>query len=220
MQLIEYPDSATMMRALAERVAGELKAALSENQSASLAVPGGTTPGPMFDALSMADVDWANVNVLLTDERAVPADSDRSNEKLLKSRLLVGRAQAANFVRYIPDDEADMVAMQARVDALGALSVLVLGMGEDMHTASLFPGSPELETALSDDAPSILAVEAPGAPEPRFTLTAPILAKATKKHVLIKGEGKKQALTTALASTTEQAPIGVVLDTATVHWAP
>ena len=98
MEFIEYPDREMMMIDLANRIAGELNTCLLQHDWASLAVPGGTTPGPIFDDLSSADLDWSRVHVLLTDERWVPEDHERSNTRLLRERLLVDRAAEATYV--------------------------------------------------------------------------------------------------------------------------
>ena len=99
MELIEYPDSEMMMMNLANRIAGELENVLFQNDTASLAVPGGTTPGPVFDSLCAAGrIDWGRVNVMLTDERWVPETDARSNTRLLRERLLIDKAAAARFV--------------------------------------------------------------------------------------------------------------------------
>ncbi len=219
MDLIEYPDSEMMMIDLANRVAGELGTCLLEHDWASLAVPGGTTPGPMFDALSAADLDWRRVHVLLTDERLVPPDHPRSNERLVRERLLTGRAADATFVRLVPEDGHEIENLFEKVERECPISILLLGMGADMHTASLFPGSKELEAALAPDAPPIMKVTAPGAPEPRLTLTAPVLRNAMTTHVLITGDEKRAALEKARALAPKDAPISVALGTAYVHWA-
>ncbi len=220
MNLIEYPDSEMMMIDLANRIAGELGTCLLEHEWASLAVPGGTTPGPMFDALSAADLDWQRVHILLTDERLVPPDHPRSNERLVRERLLTGRAAAATFIRLVPVSGEDIDTLYESVERECPISILLLGMGSDMHTASLFPGSAELETALAPDAPPILKVTAPDAPEPRLTLTAPVLRDAMTVHVLITGEEKRTAISLARTLPPHKAPISAVLGTASVHWAP
>ncbi len=223
MDFVSYPDREALALSLATRIAGELTEAIDLSGRATLSVPGGSTPGQVFDALSAADLDWARVSVLLNDERWVPESSDRSNTRLLRQRLLVGRAAAARLVPLhveteTPEQGLDWVI--AGVEEALPISVLLLGMGEDLHTASLFPGADHLGAALADDAPAVMAMRAMGAPEPRITLTAPVLRAATHLHVLITGPGKKAALERAqAATTTEEAPIRCVLDQATVHWA-
>ena len=223
MNLIEYPDSEMMMIDLANRIAGELGVALRQNDRVSLAVPGGTTPGPVFDTLCDADLDWGRVHVMLTDERWVPEDHERSNTRLLRQRLLVDRATEAVYVPLYRDTDTPEEALDALSEAIRGelpLSILLLGMGADMHTASLFPGADRLGEGLAKDAPPVLPMRAPGAPEPRVTLTAPVLTGAMSTHVVITGEEKRKAIEAARKLPPEQAPIALVLKTATIHWAP
>jgi 6-phosphogluconolactonase len=221
MDLIEYADTEMMMMDLANVIAGELKAALLHEDFASLAVPGGTTPGPIFDSLCGTNLDWARVRVMLTDERWVPETSERSNTRLLRQRLLVDRAAAATYVPLYdnastPEDKLDDLA--ATVAEQLPLSVLLLGMGADMHTASIFPGADQLDNALHGD-DLLVAMRAPGAPEPRITLSASVLKGAMKRHIVIIGREKREALERARHLTPEEAPVAAVLRGATVHWA-
>ena len=219
MKLTTYADSTTMFADLAALLANEIRRALSDNETARVAVPGGTTPGPIFDALSAADLDWSRVRIMLTDERRVPADHDRSNERLIRERLLVGQAATAEFVRLVPDGD-DTDAQVSELTSHLPLNILVLGMGADMHTASLFPGSPDLAAALEANAPPLMMVEASEGLEPRITLTAPVLSGAQSTHVVIIGDEKRAALDRAQSLTPSEAPIMTVLDQAHVHWAP
>lgn len=218
----EYADREMLCIELAQRLAGDLRAALQHEERVALVVPGGTSPGPVFDDLCAADLDWSRVDVLLGDERWVPEDSPRSNTALVKSRLLVNRAAAARFLPLYapfetPEEALDMLAEP--IAAVMPLSVVLLGMGADMHTASLFPGADRLEEALSPDAPILMALRAPGAPEPRITLTARVLRGAMAKHVLIFGEEKRAALEAAKGLAPLDAPINAVIDEARIHWA-
>lgn len=222
MRLVEYPDAEMMMIELANRLAGDLNSHLLTDEFASFAVPGGTTPGPIFDTLCAADLDWSRVRVMLTDERWVPEDSPRSNTRLLKERLLIERAASARYlplyrVGLQPEDRIEEIA--ADVSANLPLSVLLLGIGADMHTASLFPGADRLEEALASDAPAVLPMRAPGAPEPRVTLTAPVLDGALFKHAVILGAEKRAALEKAAHLAPREAPIRAVWSGLTVHWA-
>jgi 6-phosphogluconolactonase len=211
----EYSDRDTMMTALAGILAGELRASLEADAQTSLAVPGGSTPGPIFDALCGADLDWSSVHVMLTDERRVPPDHERSNERLLRQRLLIDRAAKAKYVSIVPPSGEPTLPAN-----LLPLSVLVLGMGADMHTASLFPGSPDLTAALAPDAAPLMFVEASDGLEPRVTMTAHVLSSARSTHVLIAGADKREALERAQKATLKEAPIRTVLDQAKIHWAP
>ncbi|MEM6386804.1 MAG: 6-phosphogluconolactonase [Pseudomonadota bacterium] len=219
MNLIEYADRDMLFLDLANRLAGELETALLHAERVSFAVPGGTTPGPMFDELCAADIAWDRVDVLLTDERRVPADHERSNERLIRERLITSRAKAAQFVRLVPE-EADAGPEIQRLSSLLPIDVMVLGMGSDMHTASLFPGSLDLPAAMDRHAPPLMAVAASEGLEPRVTLTGPVLSQAISVHVLITGDEKKAVLEKARAANHLEAPIGIVLGQADIHWAP
>ena len=223
MKLIEYADRDMLFINLAQQIAGEMENMLFHDETISLAVPGGTTPGPMFDNLSAADLDWSRVSVLPTDERWVTEGSPRSNAGLIRDRLITNRAGAATYLSLYaptPEPETGLDSVTKRIAKALPLSVLVLGMGGDMHTASLFPGADRLDEALDANAPPLLAMRAPGAPEPRVTLTAPILQAAMNTHILITGVEKRDALEKAQTCTPQEAPVRVVLDAATVHRAP
>jgi 6-phosphogluconolactonase len=222
MRLVEYPDRDLLMLDLADTLTAELGNALRHNERATLCVPGGTTPGPVFDVLAEQALDWDRVDVVLNDERWVPEDHPRSNTRLLREKLLVSKASKATLISlYAPADRPEEV-----LDGLGAtleehlpISVLLLGMGADMHTASLFPGADNLKAALDDHAPPLMAMRAEAAGEPRITLTAPVLNGAMSKHILITGPEKRAALERAAQLTPEEAPIRAVWADATVHWA-
>ena len=224
MNLVEYPDRDMMMMDIANRLAGELSEYVAHNEAVSFAVPGGTTPGPVFDVLCAADLDWSRVHVMLTDERWVPADSDRSNARLVRERLLTDRAATARFLPFYTGHatpEEGLKSLAAEIMPELPISVLVLGMGEDMHTASLFPAADRITEAMDDDAPPILAMRAPGADEPRVTLTAPVLKGAISTHLVIAGAGKREALERAQKLNDPiEAPVSDILSDATVHWAP
>ena len=222
MKLETYPDREFLMLGLANVIAGQLADFLRRDGRASLCVPGGTTPGPIFDTLSGVDLDWAKVAVFLNDERWVAEDSPRSNTRLLRERLLRGKAAAAQLIPLYaeaanPEERLEDLAEGLRPHL--PISVLLLGMGADMHTASLFPGADRLAEALASDAPILMPMRAEAAGEPRVTLTAPVLKGAMNIHVLITGEEKRAALEHALTLPPEEAPVRVLLDNATVHWA-
>jgi 6-phosphogluconolactonase len=222
MNFVEYPDRELMMFSLADKLASDLNLALRQNDRVSLSVPGGTTPGPVFDVLSGVKLEWNRVTVFLNDERWVPETSDRSNGRLLRGRLLKGEASAATFVPlYVdtPEPEIALDTLAAAVSPHLPISVLLLGMGADMHTASIFPGADRLADALAPDAPILMPMRAPGAPEPRVTLTARVLADAMAIHILITGTEKREALERAQRLPVEEAPVRAVLANATVHWA-
>lgn len=221
MEFRAYPSREALMAGLAATLAGDLRAALAKG-AATLSVPGGTTPGPVFDLLAQEDLNWSRVAVLLNDERWVGEDSPRSNTRLLRERLLVGRAAQARLVPLYaptatPEDSLDRLA-EGILPHL-PITVLLLGMGADMHTASLFPGADKLAQALAPNAPVLMALRAEAAGEPRITLSAPVLKQARHIHILITGPEKRAALDRARDLSPIEAPVRVVLDQATVHWA-
>jgi 6-phosphogluconolactonase len=215
-----YPDRDTLMRDLAELVADQLRAAHATKQRATLAVPGGTTPGPFLAVLSEADLAWSDLRVMPTDERMVSEFSTRSNARLIRETLLRGPAAAAHFVDLY---EPILGARRSKVAAALPIDVCVLGMGADMHTASLFPGAPELAAALAEDAPDLVEIRPPDQPEARLTLSARVLRASEVIHILITGADKLAALEAALADgPVEAAPVRAVLTAAcpvTVHYA-
>ncbi|MEB8386228.1 6-phosphogluconolactonase [Rhodobacteraceae bacterium KMM 6894] len=223
MNLIEYPDAELMAMSLATTLSGALNAALRNNDRVLFVVPGGTTPGPVFDVLCGANVDWGRVDILLSDERWRPEEHIRSNTRLVRQRLLIERAAAAKFIPlYRRDMTVDEAAPQVSETITPHLPVAValLGMGADMHTASLFPGNAALEFARSDTAPALIPVHIDGEPEPRVSLSLPVLRGAMSIHIVITGDAKRAALAGARGLDTSMAPVGAVLEDATVHWAP
>ncbi len=222
MELNEYIDSDMMMITLAGALSRDLRAALGRRERVLFCVPGGSTPGPVFDLLAAVELDWGRIDIVLSDERWVPEDHPRSNAALVRRHLLQGPASAA---RLLPMWRAGLEPAEA-ARALSAelvpqlpLDVVLLGMGADMHTASLFPGAPELDLALADDAPPVMAMEVPGQPETRITLTAPVLREAFALHLLLTGAEKRAALERAEKADPLDAPVAALLDQAIVHWA-
>lgn len=223
MDLIEYPDREMLAMSLADRLAGALKTCLTVHDHASFCVPGGTSPGETFSALSGVDLDWSRVHVFLNDERWVPEGHERSNTSLLKRSLLTGKAAAAVHVPLVndtPTPEEGIPSLEAGFEGELPISLLLLGMGTDGHTASLFPGGDRLAEGLAPDAPLLLAMRADGAPEPRVTLTAPVLKSAMETHLLIMGDEKRHVLDAARSADEMDMPVAAFLDDAIVHWAP
>jgi 6-phosphogluconolactonase len=222
MRIEQYPDRDMLMFAVANAIASDLRLALQQNARASLAVPGGTTPGPVFDILAGLPLDWGRVTVMPSDERWVCEDSERSNARLIRKRLMRGHAVEATFVPLYadaPTPEQAMDRVAAAVSPHLPLSVALLGMGSDLHTASLFPGGDRLTDALAADAPAVLPMRAGGAEEPRVTLSARVLHDAMAIHVLFTGTDKRRALDLIEGRSPEEAPVKAVLANATVHWA-
>ncbi|SEP56944.1 6-phosphogluconolactonase [Thalassovita taeanensis] len=222
MTFLEYPDREMMAIDLANSLAAELSGVLMHEERASFVVPGGTTPGPVFDSLCAADLDWDRVDVLLSDERWVPLDHPRSNTRLLRERLLVGRAAAAHLLpMYAQTDQAEQAIpeLEAALRPCLPISVALLGMGSDMHTASLFPRGDNLRLALDPHAPILIPMRADGTEDQRLSLSARVLREALSLHVVITGNDKRDALERARHLTPQEAPVAAILDYAIVHWA-
>jgi 6-phosphogluconolactonase len=222
MNLIEYPDREMMMIDVADLLAGEINSALTHEDAVTIAVPGGTTPAPIFDALCGVDLDWARVRVLPTDERWVAETDARSNARLIRTHLITERAAGARYVSLhadAPSPGEGLAEVTRQVSDVLPLTVVLLGMGADGHVASLFPGGDRLEEALADGAPSVLPMRAPGAPEARMTLTLPVLRDAMSVHIIITGDEKRETLLRARHSSASEYPVAALLGTATVHWA-
>jgi 6-phosphogluconolactonase len=216
--------------ALAGTVIARLGDGIAARGEASLAVSGGTTPARLFGVLShRADLDWSKVHVTLVDERWVPAESDRSNAGLVQRTLLQHAAAPARFVPlYSGGGEPDDAAI-ARTNArlLGVprpFDAIILGMGNDGHTASFFPGGDTLETALTGEGPAI-AIRAPGAGESRVTLTLPCLLDSAALYLHIEGEEKAGTLARAeQAGPIAAMPVRAILRQSrtplTIFWSP
>lgn len=219
-EIVTYPDAELMALSLADRIAAELRVNLDAQRPTSLCVPGGSTPALMFRALSGLPLDWEKVTVFLNDERWVDGDNPRSNSAMLRKTLLVGPAAAASYLDLYtgdPTPEGAAPALSEQIKPHLPITVLVLGMGDDMHTASLFPNAPGLEALLASDAPPVMA--AAGGAEPRITLTAPALQSALNIHIMIKGAQKRAALEAAMGADPVSAPISAFLRNAVVHYA-
>lgn len=219
-----------LAEALADAVAENLNAGLDERGTASLAVSGGSTPKRFFEALgARKDVDWENVAITLVDERWVDEKSERSNARLVRESLLQGPASAAGFVPlYSGAPEPDATGIAETDAALATLPMpfdaVILGMGNDGHTASFFPGGDTLEVALNSDGP-VVAINAPGAGEPRVTFTLPRLLDTRALYLHIEGDEKAQVLDKALQTgPVESMPVRAVLSqnhiSVSLFWCP
>lgn len=217
-QRYSFPDPAALADALARAVADDLRQALGARDFASVALSGGNTPKAFMQALAVQPLDWSRVVVTLVDERWVPESSARSNAALVKENLLDGPAAVARFVplyRALPEPEQALGEIEASLRALPLpFDALVLGMGNDGHTASFFRGGDRLADAL-DPAGShlVLPMRAPAAGEPRVTLTLPPILGARQRYLHIEGAAKQAVLRQAISGEEEGAgyPVRAVL---------
>ena len=226
----DFGNGSDLAEALAQKIADRLSAAIAARGQATLAVSGGSTPKALFVALSKLDIKWSAVTVTLVDERMVGPAHERSNHRLASLYLLQNRAAEASFLplfnRAGTADEVATAAAQ-KIDALPLpFDVVVLGMGPDGHTASFFPGGSTL-ARVTDPAcqQSVMAIEAPGAGEPRLTLTLPRIVDAGLIVLHIEGDEKKSVLAKALEDgPAAELPVRAVLRQAKtpveIYWAP
>lgn len=202
-QLHWHSDADHIARELANHVAQVLRTALDERVQAILAVSGGETPKAMFHYLSQQELDWSRVTICLVDERWVPHDSPHSNEALVRKHLLINAAAEATLLPVWQDHLMLSAGVQRYAQQLAQLpapiDALVLGMGADGHTASLFPGMPGLAQALTADSPYCVAGHAPSpdAPE-RVSIGGRVILHARHCFLHVLGDEKNAALTTAL----------------------
>jgi 6-phosphogluconolactonase len=209
-----FADRETLARHLAIDVMTALRQTIETKGSAILAVSGGTTPKLLFEKLSHFGIPWERVTVTLVDERQVPETSERSNARLVREMLLKDKAAKARFVPLFENPDAAKT---------GPLDAVILGMGNDGHTASFFPGGDVLAKAIDPITKErLIAITAPGAGEPRLTFTLPALLEANFICLHIEGEDKKRVFAKALeARPAEEMPIRAILRSpkpVTVYW--
>ena len=212
----EFDSAEALAEGLADSVACDLIRGIKTRGMGVLAVSGGSTPKRFFKALSKRKLDWKNVIITLVDERWVASSSERSNAKLVHDNLLVNEAQDAVFVSlWSGGERPDADAVKRTNAALKGLAspfdAVILGMGNDGHTASFFPGGDTLHEALTSKGPAI-ALNAQGAGEPRVTLTLPVLLCTRSLYLHIEGPEKAATLEAALGDgPVEEMPIRAVL---------
>ena len=211
-----FVSGAALAEGLAQDVAAWLRAAIVNQGHATIAVSGGTTPKPFLIALSTQKLDWSQVTVTLVDERRVPEDNPRSNARLVKEALLQGEAALAQFVPLY---------LNPTIAQVPVFDVVILGMGNDGHTASFFPGGDNLAKAIDPaNQDAVIAMMATGAGEPRLTFTLSRLLAASHICLHIQGQDKMQVLQQALAGRDAmQMPVRAVLHSAKpldLYWCP
>jgi 6-phosphogluconolactonase len=190
-----FPSTAELADAAAGAIAAQLTAGLNAGGHAALVATGGRSPGPVYDRLHLADLDWPHVAVTLSDERQVDASSPSSNARLLRERLFLGPAAAARFLP-LTDYAEPALRLLLPFDAM------MLGMGEDGHVASLIPGSPVMAEAMDPNGRALIAESPEGFGSPpvaRITLTLAALLQSRAIFLLIAGEAKRQVVAEALA---------------------
>ena len=223
-----HADATHWAAASADAIATALRTRLQTQERMRLLLSGGSTPAPVYDALSLAELDWSRVHVGLVDERWLPPTDPDSNTHLVARHLLQNRAADALFESITgPGIELDDAVDIANRHAARPADVVVLGMGPDGHTASLFPDMAGLEQALASPR-AYVAVDADGCPgagawRQRISLTPAGLAPAAHRLLLIRGEAKRALFEEAASGIDVSAlPIRIALQTPgailQVHW--
>lgn len=221
MKLFEYTSRQQAADWLSKKVAGELAEAIERDGKGSLAVAGGNTPELFYRTLNQADLDWEKITITNTDERRVDIDDARSNAGQVHQYLLQHNIPRSSF--FALNEHAELTQVRETFNQhCVPLNVCVLGMGNDGHIASLFPGEQDLLNPECDE--FIAYAEPPGDLEPRITLTARALLMAKYLHLLIYGKEKLSVLMAAqTAEDVIDMPVRVVLQQADerllVHYA-
>ena len=200
-----FPDRESLDQALAAYVVSRLQQGITERGTAHLVVSGGSTPINLFSILADADVEWGRVVVLLADERWVQVDHEDSNERLVRHTLLTGKAKSAQFLSLLPspDDEITNISgLTSLLRSLPRFDVVLLGMGEDAHTASLFPCSTALREGLTTEQ-GALVTRPRNAPHQRVSMSKRRLQATEHGVIHIVGERKKTVFELAKKSEDE-----------------
>ncbi len=215
-----FEDNASLAPALAAAIANDLRESLAVRDTASLVVSGGRSPVPVFEALREENLDWGRIVVTLVDERWVPETDPGSNAALVKTHLMQGRAASAIFVPVYTGEataEAAEATLAKRSHLIPApFDVVILGMGDDGHTASLFPASPNLDRGLAVDSnPAAtlpyMAQTGAVAPTERMSLTLPWILAAGKIYLQFGGSSKVEVFNKARSTASKEYPVSFVL---------
>ncbi|WP_240224063.1 6-phosphogluconolactonase [Rheinheimera hassiensis] len=202
MQLKQFSNTSALNDDFANWLVSILQQAIAERGEAYLVVSGGKTPQALFNTLSQVDLAWNKVTVLLADDRWLDDQQTDSNERLVKATLLQHNAKAARFISLYADVTSafDGVAqVLPRITPLPTFDAVILGMGEDGHTASLFPCSAQIKDGLADNAPAVLAVQPQTAPYQRMSLSLPRLLNSRNIFLHLVGSNKLAVLNSAMA---------------------
>lgn len=227
--LIAFSDREAMAARLADVIEAALARAIATRGSAVMAVSGGSTPAGLYEALSHRRIEWARVNAVLVDERWVPPGAEGSNESFVRSALRRNEAAALNLVGLwsdAPGPEEGLAAAAARLSRIGdRIDVVILGMGNDGHTASWFPQAKGLETALRDDGERVAAISArqsavTGDFLDRMTLTLGAVRRSRLVFLLMTGAEKRATFERAVEDgPVEDMPVRAILDARADLWA-
>ncbi|WP_133127840.1 6-phosphogluconolactonase [Legionella nagasakiensis] len=198
MRLHSFDHVQTLNQYFSEQLAMILTQAIAQRGHAYLVVSGGRTPVALFDLLAQTPINWAQVTITLADERQLPPTAQDSNERMVRTHLLQGFASQATFIGLCQNN--DEAAINAAIAALPTFDAVILGMGEDGHTASLFPCSPEIHLGLADDTKqAIVNITPVSAPYQRISLTRKRLLNSRTVFLHLVGEKKLMVFNRAMA---------------------
>ena len=199
-QRLIVEEAARLVDLVAEWIAAAAEADIRERGHCTLALSGGAAPQPVYERLAREPlagrIHWRDVEIFFGDERAVPPDDPASNYRMAMAALLARVPIPAAAVHRLEAERADRDAAARAYERLlpDRLDVLLLGMGADGHTASLFPGA----AALDERDRRIVPATGPTAPRERLTITPPVIAAARRVAVLIAGADKAATVVRAL----------------------
>lgn len=225
----QFDSAQTCADALAEDIRFFLEKTLASKNHAVLAVSGGRSPIPLFKALSQHNISWDNVHVILVDERYVKPDHDDSNERLVRTHLLQNHAAKARFTGLAYQTESLQDDVRHANQELPPADIIVLGMGDDGHIASLFPHAPQLAQALvtkPGNNPSYTHISPPGAPHERISMTLAGMQKADCLILEINGATKRDVFGRAALRANADYPVSALLNKSwrgaplQVYWHP
>ncbi|WP_163831633.1 6-phosphogluconolactonase [Spartinivicinus ruber] len=228
-KLVNFDNADQLTTALAEHITKQLTEAIADKGKATLVLSGGRTPIPLFKQLANANIAWDKVYITLADERWVSPSDESSNERLIHQYLLQNHAANANFTGLKTHHDLATAGETECNNLLGKLpypfDVVVLGMGNDGHTASLFPESSRLAEGLDPNNPNhCLAITPMHAPHERMSLTFASLKQAKQLILHLCGTEKLNTLQTACEDgPIEDMPIRAFLRShlpLTIYWSP
>jgi 6-phosphogluconolactonase len=222
---LEFSGIEQQSQYLADQVAEILTQKINTTDKALLAVSGGSTPKTLFNLLSRTKLEWSKITIILVDDRWLPSSHQDSNQRLVEENLLINNAQAATFIPLYQPQHTLINAASALNNMFSeqslTIDIALLGMGNDGHSASIFPCCEQLDEGLNTKA-TFLSTQPTSAPYSRMTLSADAINKAEHIFVQLKGDDKKITLEKALANNDEKAmPIRRFLNkNTTVLWCP